>query len=255
MMSYLHQAPYHVNGLSLTTTGIDLLHQSAGYPATPRKQRRERTTFTRAQLDILETLFTKTRYPDIFMREEVALKINLSESRVQVWFKNRRAKCRQQQQQNDTSVHTCNKPAKNKNPPVTEMTSSPSSTSLPVTSSPTAAVSIWSPASTSPVSETLSSSSSANLQRSYPMTYTQASGYNQGSMSYFSGMDCGSYLGSAHHYPLACSAQGYAPTGLGFNASSDCLDYKEQNASWKFGFNSDCLDYKDPTSSWKFQVL
>ncbi|NIG60559.1 homeobox protein OTX2 [Pontoporia blainvillei] len=59
---------------------MDLLHPLVGYLATPRKQRRERTTFTWAQLD---ALFAKTRCRDVFMWEEVALKINSPESRVQ----------------------------------------------------------------------------------------------------------------------------------------------------------------------------
>lgn len=52
------------------------------------KRRRSRTNFNSWQLEELERAFTASHYPDVFMREALAMRLDLKENRVAVRVSN-----------------------------------------------------------------------------------------------------------------------------------------------------------------------
>ncbi|KAK3107060.1 hypothetical protein FSP39_006052, partial [Pinctada imbricata] len=69
-----------------------------------KRPRRTRTVFSDDALDALEDAFQENCYPDVFQRYSLAQDIGEEESRIQVWFQNRRARSKHQRKVSNSQL-------------------------------------------------------------------------------------------------------------------------------------------------------
>lgn len=74
----------NIQNTVIHTGGVDGDSAAGSSEDLANKRRRSRTNFNTWQLEELERAFLASHYPDVFMREALALRLDLKESRVAV---------------------------------------------------------------------------------------------------------------------------------------------------------------------------
>ncbi|KAK9720303.1 Homeodomain [Popillia japonica] len=87
-LAYPGLYPGYVHALAAASqaasmSGVPHGHHPQHQP--PKRKRRHRTIFSEEQLEQLEATFEQTHYPDVVLREQLALKVDLKEERVEAW--------------------------------------------------------------------------------------------------------------------------------------------------------------------------